>query len=105
MLSEPPLRDPLENPPPDPPLALAKERVGTPIKDNAMQAAMSLVVVVTGVLSMKKVAVQGRRNRPYRTRNIHRKTEESVGAWNYSLFDVSAAPRYNTLQQSVFTFR
>ena len=56
MLSEPPLRDPLENPPPDPPLALANERVGTPIRDNAMHAAMSLVGVNTGVLSMKEVA-------------------------------------------------
>src|SRR5574338_1653338 len=56
MLPEPPVRDPFENPPPDPALALANETVGTPIRDNAMHAAMSLVVVVTGVLSMKEVS-------------------------------------------------
>jgi hypothetical protein len=55
MLPEPPVRDPFENPPPDPPLALANEKVGTPTRDNARHAAMSLVVVVTGVLSMKEV--------------------------------------------------
>jgi len=47
-----PPRDPLENPPPDPPRALAKERVGTPIRDTAITAAMSLVVVKTGSFSL-----------------------------------------------------
>jgi hypothetical protein len=42
---DPPLRDPLENPPPDPPRALAKERVGIPTIDNTMNAAMNLVIV------------------------------------------------------------
>ena len=43
-------RDPPENPPP-PPLALAKERVGTPIRAQTTQAAMSLVVFKLGFLS------------------------------------------------------
>lgn len=41
---EPPLRDPLENPPPDPPRAFAKDRVGTPTRAITRHAAMSLVV-------------------------------------------------------------
>lgn len=58
---EPLLREPLEYPPPDPPLAFAKEMVGTPIRDNAMHAAMSLVVFKTGFLSIDVVVVQTRR--------------------------------------------
>ncbi len=46
------LRDPLEYPPPDPPLAFAKDRVGTPIRENTMVAAMSFVVFKTSFLSM-----------------------------------------------------
>jgi len=49
---EPLLLEPLEYPPPDPPLAFAKETVGTPIRDNAMHAAMSLVVFKIGFLSI-----------------------------------------------------
>ncbi len=52
MLPEPPLREPLEKPPPDPPLAFAKETVGTPMRDNAIHAAMSLVVFNTDFLSI-----------------------------------------------------
>jgi hypothetical protein len=52
MLPEPPLRDPLENPPPDPPLAFAKETVGMPMSDSTIDKAISLVVVNTGVLSI-----------------------------------------------------
>src|SRR5574340_48778 len=47
-----PLRDPLENPPPDPPRAFAKDTVGTPTRDNARHAAMSLVVFKAGSLSL-----------------------------------------------------
>jgi hypothetical protein len=46
------LRDPLEYPPPEPPLAFAKDRVGTPIRENTMVAAMSFVVFKTSFLSM-----------------------------------------------------
>jgi hypothetical protein len=74
MLPEPPLRDPLENPPPDPPLALASDRVGTPIRDNTMHAAMSLIVVNTGVLSMEEFAGQSRGKPSHRTRNTGQKT-------------------------------
>jgi hypothetical protein len=41
MLPEPPLRDPLEKPPPDPPLAFAKETVGTPMRENTIHAAIN----------------------------------------------------------------
>ena len=47
-----PLRDPLEKPPPDPPRAFAKERVGTPIRDNTMVAAMSFVLFKARFLSI-----------------------------------------------------
>ncbi len=50
---EPPLRDPLENPPPDPPRAFAKEMVGMPTNDNTMNAAMNLVIFKTGFLSLE----------------------------------------------------
>lgn len=56
-----PLRDPLEKPPPDPPRAFAKERVGTPIRDNTMVAAMSFVLFKASVLSID-VRNQSRRN-------------------------------------------
>jgi hypothetical protein len=41
------LPEPLEYPPPDPPLAFAKETVGTPMRENTMVAAMSFVVFKT----------------------------------------------------------
>ena len=47
----PPPRDPPEYPPP-PPLALAKETVGAPIRAQTMHAAMSFVVFKLGVLSI-----------------------------------------------------
>jgi hypothetical protein len=47
-----PLRDPLEYPPPEPPLAFAKDRVGTPIRESTTVAAMSFVVFKTSFLSM-----------------------------------------------------
>jgi hypothetical protein len=53
---EPPLRDPLENPPPDPPRAFAREMVGMPTRDNTMNAAMSLVVFNTSFLSLEFTA-------------------------------------------------
>jgi hypothetical protein len=46
------LPEPLEYPPPDPPLAFAKEMVGTPTRENAMVAAMIFVVFKTCFLSM-----------------------------------------------------
>jgi hypothetical protein len=46
------LRDPLEYPPPEPPLAFAKDRVGTPIRENTMVAEMSFVAFKTSFLSM-----------------------------------------------------
>ena len=49
-----PPRDPLENPPPDPPRAFAKEIVGTPTKDNTRHAAINLVVFKRYVLSMER---------------------------------------------------
>jgi hypothetical protein len=53
MLPEPPLLlEPPEYPPPDPPFALAKETVGTPIRENTMHAAMSFVVFKISILSM-----------------------------------------------------
>jgi hypothetical protein len=52
MLPEPPPREPLENPPPDPPLAFAKETVGTPMRENTIHAAMNLVVFKTDFLSI-----------------------------------------------------
>ena len=52
MLPEPPPRDPLEKPPPDPPLAFAKEMAGTPMRDNAIHAAMNFVVFKTSFLSL-----------------------------------------------------
>ena len=45
---------PLENPPPDPPRAFAKEMVGTPTKDNTRHAAINLVVFKRYVLSMER---------------------------------------------------
>ena len=48
-----PLREPLENPPPDPPRAFAKETVGTPTRVKIMDAAMSFVVFKTGFLSIE----------------------------------------------------
>lgn len=51
-----PLRDPLEYPPPDPPRAFAKERVGAPIRDNRMVAAMSFVLFkAVSFLSMSRI--------------------------------------------------
>ena len=50
---EPPLREPLENPPPDPPRAFAKEMVGMPTKDNTMNAAMSFVMFKASFLSIQ----------------------------------------------------
>jgi hypothetical protein len=47
-----PLRDPLENPPPDPPRALAKDRLGTRTREHTMHAAINLVVFKTGFLSL-----------------------------------------------------
>lgn len=44
MLPDEPLRDPLENPPPDPPRAFANEIVGAPTNSSTRPAAMSLVV-------------------------------------------------------------
>jgi hypothetical protein len=56
MLPEAPLLlEPLEYPPPDPPFALAKDTVGTPIRDNTMHVAMSFVVFKTGFLSVDVV--------------------------------------------------
>jgi len=49
---EPLLLEPLEYPPPDPPFALAKETVGTPIRDTTTNAAMSFVVVKKSFLSI-----------------------------------------------------
>jgi hypothetical protein len=51
MLPEVPLLLEPEYPPPDPPRAFAKERVGTPIRDSMIVAAMSFVVVKTHFLS------------------------------------------------------
>jgi hypothetical protein len=48
---EPPPRGPLENPPPDPPRAFAKEMVGIPTIDNTMNAAISFVIFKAGFLS------------------------------------------------------
>jgi hypothetical protein len=45
-------REPLENPPPDPPRALAKEMVGRPTKDKTRHAAMSFVVFKLFILSL-----------------------------------------------------
>ncbi len=50
---EPPLRDPLEKPPPDPPRAFAKETVGIPTRDNTMHAAMSFMLFKVGSLSIE----------------------------------------------------
>jgi hypothetical protein len=54
MLPEAPLPlDPLENPPPyPPPLALAKETVGTPISEITIHTAMSFVVFKPSFLSI-----------------------------------------------------
>jgi hypothetical protein len=54
MLPEAPLPpELLEYPRPDPPpLAFAKETVGTPIRDNTMNAAISFVVFKTSFLSI-----------------------------------------------------
>jgi len=49
----PPLLEPLEYPPPNPPpLAFAKDTVGTPISEITIIAAMSFVAFMTGVLSI-----------------------------------------------------
>lgn len=47
-----PPREPLENPPPDPPRAFAKETAGTPIRENTRHAAMILVVFKLDILSI-----------------------------------------------------
>jgi len=47
-----PPRDPLENPPPDPPRAFANERVGTPTRANTRHAAMNFVVFKLDILSL-----------------------------------------------------
>jgi hypothetical protein len=54
MLPEAPLLlEPLENPPPyPPPLALAKDTVGTPIREITIIAAMSFVVFKISFLSI-----------------------------------------------------
>ena len=50
---EPLLLDPLENPPPyPPPLALAKDTVGTPIREITIHTAMSFVMFKTSFLSI-----------------------------------------------------
>ncbi|CAE6787657.1 conserved hypothetical protein [Nitrospira defluvii] len=46
-----PPRDPLENPPPDPPRAFAKDKVGTPTRAHTRQAAISFVVFTLCILS------------------------------------------------------
>jgi hypothetical protein len=81
-----PLRDPLENPPPDPPRAFAKERVGTPIRDNTMVAAMSFVLFKASVLSID-VRNQSRRDL-YPNSIGSRKTEDSRrGERSWASFD------------------
>jgi hypothetical protein len=55
------LRAPLENPPPDPPRAFAKEIVGTPTNINTRPAAISLVVFKLDILSLD---VRGSRTLP-----------------------------------------
>ena len=54
MLPDEPLLRPLENPPPDPPRAFAKEIVGTPTRDNTRHAAINLVVFKRYVLSIER---------------------------------------------------
>ncbi len=51
--AEPPLRDPLEKPPPDPPRAFAKETVGIPTRDKTMHAEMNFVIFKAGFLSIE----------------------------------------------------
>ena len=58
MLPDEPLLRPLENPPPDPPRAFAKEIVGTPTRDNTRHAAINLVVFKRYVLSIERLNVK-----------------------------------------------
>jgi hypothetical protein len=55
------LPEPLEYPPPDPPLAFAKEKVGTPIRENTRVAAMSFVLFKTSFLSIDVADQSGAR--------------------------------------------
>jgi hypothetical protein len=62
---EPLLLDPLENPPPyPPPLALAKDRVGTPIREITIHTAMSFVVFKTSFLSIDVAGYSNTRHHP-----------------------------------------
>jgi len=70
-----PLRDPLEYPPPDPPRAFAKERVGTPIRDNTMVAAISFVLFKVRFLSID-VANQSRTSQYPNSKSL-KKTKNS----------------------------
>jgi hypothetical protein len=51
LIEEFPPRDPLENPPPDPPLAFANERVGIPMSAATRQTVMSVERFNMGFLS------------------------------------------------------
>jgi hypothetical protein len=64
MLPDEPLLRPLENPPPDPPRAFAKEIVGTPTRDNTRHAAINLVVFKRYVLSIERQDQSGTRSYP-----------------------------------------
>jgi hypothetical protein len=62
---EPLLLDPLENPPPyPPPLALAKDTVGTPIREITIITAMSFVVFMSSFLSIDVASCSSTRHHP-----------------------------------------
>jgi len=64
--------DPLEYPPPyPPPLALAKDTVGTPIKEITIIAAMTFIVIKISVLS---IDVAGQSNTQHPSRYGPKKT-------------------------------
>jgi len=61
------LREPLEYPPPyPPPLALAKDRVGSPIRETTIIAAMSFVVFKASFLSIDVAGQSTTRHHPNR---------------------------------------
>jgi hypothetical protein len=88
--------EPLEYPPPyPPPLALAKDTVGTPIREITIIAAMTFVVFKTSFLS---IDVAGQSNTQHPSRNGPKKTFYSRTSWFYV---VMCGPRTRHFQFSI----
>jgi hypothetical protein len=58
LIEEFPPRDPLEKPPPDPPLAFANESVGIPMSAATIQTAMRFEIFNMGFLSQEGITLR-----------------------------------------------